>query len=100
MVFIFVSFFPSFCKLLVPCFSSEDIKAEFDNFAESSEVESDESEVETKCSQKKTLKSEGKKVAKKRRKMLTRHGPVKSGHGKSKRASTCLCIINKRTKTE
>ena len=72
------------------CFSAEDIKAEFDNFAESSEVESAESEAEAKYSQRKSLKSEGKKFAKKKKKLLTRHGPVKPGHGKLKRASKCV----------
>ena len=88
MVFIFVLL--SYHEPLVPCFSAEDIKAEFDNFAESSEVESAESEAEAKYSQKKSLKSEGKKFAKKKKKLLTRHGPVKTGHGKLKRASKCV----------
>ena len=80
-------FFYFFGLAVVWCFSAEDIKAEFDNFAESSDAETAESEVETKYSKKKSTKSESKKDVKKKKKMLFRHGAVGTGHGKLKRAS-------------
>jgi len=63
---------------------SDDIKAEFDNFAQSSEVESAESEDEAKSATKKSLKLEGKKSSKKR-KRWHKYGPTKTGHVKLKR---------------
>ena len=68
----------------VKCSSSDDIKAEFDNFAQSTEAESAESEDEAKSATKKSLKLEGKKSSKKRKRVL-KYGPTKTGHVKLQR---------------
>ena len=79
---------------LVKYSSSDDIKAEFDNFAQSSEVESAESEDEAKSATKKSIKLEGKKTSKKR-KRLHKYGPTKTGHVKLKRVSTPETVYRK-----
>ena len=85
--YLYLLFFYFFGLVVVWCFSAEDIKAEFDNFAESSDADTAESEVETKYSKKKNMKSEGKKDIKRKKKMLLRHGAVNVVHGKLKKAS-------------